>query len=257
MYNISQDKMIACKNDCVNWIRTYFKENSTNGTAVVGISGGKDSSVVAALCTEALGAERVMGVLMPQGEQSDIEDALTLVKFLKIPFMVINIENAANVLFDSIFLELKQNGKEISNNTLINLPARLRMTTLFGVSQSINGRVANTCNFSENWVGYTTLFGDGAGQFSPLGCLTVQEVKNLGKILGLPTNLIEKTPSDGLCGQTDEDKLGFTYDVLDTYLRTGVCKDLAAKDKIDNLHRLNSFKLDSMPEFYINFPILL
>lgn len=123
------------------------------------------------------------------------------------------------------------------------------MATLYAFAQSMDGRVANTCNLSEDWVGYATRYGDGAGDFSPLSDLTVTEVKAIGRVLGLPTELIEKTPTDGLCGKTDEDNLGFTYEVLDEYIRTGECKDKAVRQIIDEMHENNVFKLAPMPKF--------
>ena len=138
---------------------------------------------------------------------------------------------------------------EVSNQTIINMPPRLRMTTLYAVSQSMNGRVANTCNLSEDWVGYSTRYGDAAGDFAPLGGLTVAEVIAIGKELGLPIDLVEKAPSDGLCGKTDEDNLGFTYAVLDRYIRTGQCDDPKTKALIDDKHVKNLFKLKPIPHF--------
>lgn len=250
MYEINRNQMISVKEDCIKWIRSYFDKNGPTCNAIIGISGGKDSSVVAALCVEALGADRVIGVLMPQGEQKDIDIALDLVNYLEIPYTIINIGNAVTTLKSSVSNGLARMDSKISENTIINMPARIRMTTLFAVSQSMNGRVANTCNLSEDWVGYATLFGDGAGQFSPLSMLTVQEVKYLGYLLGLPEKFIEKVPTDGLCGQTDEDKLGFTYDTLDTYIRIGYCEYPKIQEKIDTLHAQNKFKLKLMPVFY-------
>jgi NAD+ synthase len=150
---------------------------------------------------------------------------------------------------DGVLESLKESGVEISRQTIVNLPPRIRMSTLYALSQSNNGRVANTCNLSEDWVGYSTRYGDAAGDFSPLGKLTVQEVKEIGKYLGLPMNLVEKVPSDGLTDRTDEDNLGFTYAALDQYIRTGVCEDEATKAKIDRLHALNEFKLKPIPCF--------
>jgi len=232
------------KDDCVNWIREFFRDNGADCNAVVGISGGKDSSVAAALCVEALGRERVIGVLMPKGEQHDIDCARQLVEHLGIKSYEINIKDAVEGLMASMPKDL-----EISAQTVTNIPPRIRMTTLYAVSQSQNGRVVNTCNLSEDWVGYSTRYGDAAGDFSPMCNLTVTEVKEIGHLLGLPENLVEKTPIDGLCGKTDEENLGFTYAVLDKYIRTGICEDKATKELIDKKHKANLFKLQLMPSF--------
>ena len=230
------------KNDCVQWIRDFFEENGKGCSAVIGISGGKDSSVVAALCVEALGRDRVIGVLMPNGEQADIDMAQLLVDHLGIRYYIINIKDAVDGLVSAIPFEL-------SAQSRINLPPRVRMSTLYAVSQSHNGRVANTCNLSEDWVGYSTRYGDAAGDFSPCSHLTVAEVKAIGRLLGLPDVLVDKAPSDGLCGKTDEDNLGFTYAELDRYIREGVIENPESKAKIDRLHRINLFKLQLMPSF--------
>ncbi len=230
------------KDACVEWIRNFFEENGKGCNAVVGISGGKDSSVTAALCVEALGKDRVIGVLMPNGEQSDIDCAHLLVDTLGIKHCVVNIAEAVNGVKNAIPFEL-------SDQSRINLPPRIRMSVLYAVSQSNNGRVANTCNMSEDWVGYSTRYGDSAGDFSPLANLTVHEVKEIGRLLGLPASLIDKTPSDGLSGKTDEDNLGFTYAVLDRYIRTGEIDDEKTKERIDTLHKNNLFKLQVIPSF--------
>lgn len=232
------------KNECVAWIRDFFEQNGRDCNAVVGISGGKDSSIVAALCVEALGQGRVIGVLMPCGEQHDIDCAEQLVKHLGIRNYTVNIKAAVDGLMSSM-----PENMDIMPQTKVNLPPRIRMAALYAISQSNNGRVANTCNLSEDYVGYATRYGDGAGDFSPLARLTVQEVKAIGKALSLPDNLIEKTPIDGLCGKTDEENLGFTYATLDKYIRTGVCEDEAVKSKIDTMYRNNRFKLEPMPCF--------
>lgn len=233
------------KEEVVKWIKEWFDINGKDCNAVVGISGGKDSSVVAALCVEALGKDRVIGVLMPNGGQGDIDDAVELINHLGIKSYTINIKGAV----DKILRCMELNGIDITDQTRINLPPRIRMSTLYAVSQSMNGRVANTCNLSEDWVGYATRYGDAAGDFSPLSQLTVTEVKEIGRVLGLPTELVDKTPSDGLCGKTDEDNLGFTYEVLDRYIRTGEIDDEDIKNKIDDMHEKNLFKLQLMPSF--------
>ena len=233
------------KKSLIQWTREWFDKNGKGCNAVIGISGGKDSSVCAALCVEALGKERVIGVLMPNGVQSDIADSRQLVAHLGIQNVTINIADAVS----AVHTQLKEADIEVSEQTKINLPPRIRMSVLYAVSQSMNGRVINTCNLSEDWVGYSTRYGDSAGDVSLLGKLTVQEVKALGHELGLPENLVDKTPSDGLCGSTDEQKLGFTYAVLDRYIREGICEDVSIRQRIDTLHRQNKFKLELIPTF--------
>ncbi len=234
------------------WIRDFFEKNGKGCNAVIGISGGKDSSICAALCVKALGKERVIGVLMPNGEQSDIDMARLLVNYLDIKAVEVNINEAYKGVLNGLENAKPVNGFRmdgISNQTIVNLPPRLRMAVLYAVSQSCNGRVANTCNLSEDWVGYSTRYGDSVGDFSPLARLTVAEVKEMGRFLGLPEVLVDKVPSDGLCGKTDEDNLGFTYAVLDKYIRTGVCEDPETKALIDDKHIKNKFKLELMPCF--------
>ena len=233
------------KEALIVWIRAWFEKNGRDCNAVIGISGGKDSSVCAALCVQALGKDRVIGVLMPNGTQSDIADSRQLVEYLGIRSVTVNIAGAV----DAIHTQLRTARIAATAQTEINLPPRVRMSVLYAVSQSMNGRVINTCNLSEDWVGYSTRYGDSAGDVSLLGKLTVQEVKALGREMGLPENLVEKTPSDGLCGSSDEQKLGFSYAVLDRYIREGYCEDPVIREKIDELHRANRFKLELIPVF--------
>ena len=234
---------------CVRWVRDFFAENGPDCNAVLGISGGKDSSVAAAVCVEALGKDRVIGVLMPNGEQFDTDMAYLLCDHLGIRRFEVNIRDAVEGVKNAI-----PAGLTLSNQSIVNLPPRIRMATVYAVSQSCNGRVVNTCNLSEDWVGYSTRYGDAAGDFSPLSHLTVQEVKAVGRYLGLPEVLVEKPPIDGLCGKTDEDNLGFTYAVLDRYIRTGEIDDPETKAKIDRRHRQNLFKLRMMPSFDPEIP---
>ena len=232
-------------NELTVWIRDWFEENGRDCNAIVGISGGQDSSVAAALCVRALGVDRVIGVLMPNGEQSDIAMSRLLVEHLGIRHFVVNIQDG----YQGLLGEVRRQLGDVSRDTEINLAPRLRMATLYAVAQSNNGRVANTCNLSEDWVGYSTRYGDSAGDFSPLSMLCVREVKALGRELGLPECLVEKVPIDGLCGQTDEEKLGFTYAALDAYIRDGVEPDAATKARIDRLYKLNRFKVRFMDVF--------
>ncbi|MBQ7108339.1 MAG: NAD(+) synthase [Clostridia bacterium] len=236
------------KNECVEWIRDFFSKNGPDCNAVVGISGGKDSSIVAALCVEALGKDRVIGVLMPQGEQHDIDMAYLLVNHLGIRHFVVNVKDAIDGIVKNLPTDI-----EITPQTLQNLPPRIRMSTLYAVSQSLNGRVANTCNLSEDWVGYSTRYGDSVGDFSPVSHLTVTEIKQIGYLLGLPRELVDKTPIDGLCGKSDEENLGFTYAELDVYIRTGKIEDQTKRELIDKKHKANLFKLELMPSFKPKF----
>lgn len=232
------------KDACVEWIRDFFEKNGKGCNAVVGISGGKDSSIAAALCAEALGKDRVIGVLMPKGEQADIDMAYLLVNHLGIKHYVVNIAEAVDGVLNNLPKEI-----ELTSQTTQNLPARIRMSTLYAISQSCNGRVCNTCNLSEDWVGYSTRYGDAAGDFSPLSYLTVTEIREIGHLMGLPKELVNKTPIDGLCGKTDEENLGFTYAELDRYIRQGVIEDKNTKEIIDKKHKQNLFKLQLMPAF--------
>lgn len=235
------------KNEVVQWIRDWFDKNGKDCMAVVGISGGKDSSVVAALCVEALGKDRVIGVLMPNHIQDDIKYSHLLCEHLGIKNYTVDVGGAIDELLNNI--HFRATDIEISDQTKTNLPARIRMATLYAISQSMNGRVANTCNLSEDWVGYATRYGDAAGDFSPLSQLTVTEVKAIGRELSLPSELVDKTPTDGLCGKTDEDNLGFTYAELDAYIRDGIEPSEEVKAKIDSMHEKNLFKLQLMPSF--------
>ena len=235
---------LKVKNECVEWIRDFFEKNGPGCNAIVGISGGKDSSIVAALCVEALGKDRVIGVLMPNGEQHDIDCARLRVNHLGIKNYEINIKDAVQGVINSLPKDM-----EITAQTIQNIPPRVRMTTLYAVGQSNNGRVANTCNLSEDYVGYSTRYGDSVGDFSPCSFITVTEMKQIGHLLGLPAELVEKTPIDGLCGKTDEDNLGFTYAELDVYIREGKIEDQAKKAIIDRKHKANLFKLEFMPCF--------
>lgn len=250
MYIFDTEK---AKQDVIEWISDFFDKNGADCNAVVAISGGKDSSVVAALCVEALGRERVYGVLLPNGKQHDIDMSYRLVEHLGINYTVLNISN----IYEAAIEELNWNMPvDISRQTRTNLPARIRMAMTYAVSQSMNGRVANTCNLSEDWVGYSTRYGDAAGDFSPLSKFTVREVIMIGESLGLPEELVHKVPIDGLSGLTDEENLGFTYEALDNYLRTGVCEDKEVKKLIDSKRRWNKFKLELMPSFPYAAPIL-
>lgn len=237
----------------VQWIRDWLAQNGPTASAVIGISGGKDSTIAAALLTKALGPDRVVGVLMPNGVQKDINDAKRVVEFLGIKSVVINIEGAVNALTNSLKNHIPVTGtrlfQSLSQNSKINLPPRIRMATLYAVAQALpcGGMVCNTCNASEDYIGYSTKYGDAAGDFAPLQCYTVTEILAIGHVLGLPADLVDKTPSDGLCGMSDEDRFGFSYAVLDQFIRAGKCDDDSIKRKIIQMHNANLHKLRLMP----------
>jgi NAD+ synthase len=245
--------MLKVTEDCINWIKEQFKDIS-DGKAIIGISGGKDSTVAAALCVEALGADRVIGVLMPQGVQKDISDSYAVVATLQLQYHVVNIGNTCDALYnsisDAVFLSNGKNAVRGHSMITTNLPARIRMTTLYAIAALYpNSRVVNTCNYSEDFVGYSTKYGDAAGDFSPLGNLTVREVLEIGDDLGLPSHLVHKAPSDGMCGKTDEDNLGFTYEELDGFLlgESGLTPETMSK--VARLHKATRHKYTPMPIF--------
>lgn len=234
--------------DVIQWIKNQVPEY---GKAIIGISGGKDSTIAAALCVEALGADRVIGILMPNGRQSDIDDSYKVCEVLNIKNFTIDIGGAVNALCHSIDYEYDWD-KQVINNPMVktNLPARIRMTTLYAIAALYpNSRVVNTCNYSEDYVGYSTKYGDAAGDFSPLGNLTVREVLEIGDSLGLPYHLVHKAPSDGMCGKTDEDNLGFTYDELDGFLLGESGLSPEAMSKVARLHKSTRHKYVPMPVF--------
>ena len=248
-YELLENKQFdaaAVTEKLITWLRTWFDQNGPGCSAVVGISGGKDSTVAAAVCAAALGRDRVVGVLMPNGIQPDIADSRRVCEVLGIKSFEVNIHEAVEGVYAALSV---CDGLEISTQARVNLPPRIRMSTLYAVSQSVNGRVINTCNLSEDWVGYSTRYGDSVGDVSPLSHLTVREVRAVGRYLGVPAELVDKAPSDGLTGRTDEDNLGFTYAQLDRYIRTGDCENAQIRALIDRRHAANLFKLQLMPSF--------
>ena len=243
---------MTIKDQAIAWVKDYFAKNGNENTkAVIGISGGKDSSTVAALCCAALGKDRVIGVMMPNGIQADIEDSKKLCSFLGIKNYTVNMEDAYKGLTCEIKKSLSVGMTPPQYNT--NTPARLRMATLYSVA-AIEGncRVSNNGNLSECLAGYFTLWGDGAGDFAPLANLYVSQVIQLGKDLGLPTELVEKAPSDGMSGMTDEQKLGFTYDQLEK-VADGKTEGIAAEvvEKIQKQIKGMAFKKEllNLPKF--------
>ena len=240
--------------EIIDWIRTWFDQNGKDCNAVVGVSGGKDSSIVCALCVEALGADRVIGVMMPCGVQKDISDSIRVCEYLGIKNYTINIEGAVNATLK----QMEDAGIEISNQTIVNLPPRIRMSTLYAISQSHNGRVSNNCNLSEDICGFSTRFGDSVGDFSPLSNLTTVEIVQIGDYLGLPYSLVHKIPMDGLNTNendeyiTDEDVMGVRYSDIHLYAREPVELKKANPDVFETIFQkqiANAFKLRPIPAY--------
>lgn len=237
--------MVTREQRIINWIKKYFIDNGSDANAVIGISGGKDSTVVAKLLVEALGPHKVVAVKMPQGVQDDINISNLVIEYLGLPFsniFEVNIGEACDAMYSALPFHMKDNPIVYTN-----LPARIRMTTLYAIAANVHGRVANTCNYSEDYVGYSTKYGDNAGDFSILSNYTVREVLDIGKKLEVPELFITKPPADGLCGKTDEENLGFSYEVLDSYLLDGIVPDYNTLEKIEKLHRNSLHKRKSMP----------
>ena len=234
-----------------NWIKDFVSNANASGV-VLGMSGGKDSLVVAKLCVNALGNEKVLGVIMPNGNMTDKLDAEESCKLLKIPYTIINIENTYNSIISNITPTLNNLEKQINSVTTINTAPRVRMTTLYAIAGSLNYLVANTSNLSETMIGYSTKWGDNVGDFAPISNFTKTEVCKIGLELGLPDHLVNKVPSDGLSGQTDEDKLGFSYKELDNFIRTGEkCNNY---EKFILKHKLALHKINGVPRYKNSYP---
>ena len=230
-------------NDCTELWRSG---NNLPTKWVIGISGGKDSTVAAGMLSKQYGQENVLGVLMPCGEQPDIQDSYDVVKTLGIKSIEVNIRSAINSLNIQILnysaVKTTPADLEVADT---NLPPRIRMATLYYVAQAVGGIVVNTSNLSESILGYGTLYGDIAGSFAPLRGLTATEVVLLGHELGLPAHLVNKTPADGLSGKTDEDNLGVKYIDVDRYIRYGATAVSEEVVKLVNeKYRKNKFKSD-------------
>lgn len=232
----------VCEN-IIGWIRSYYEQQPHAKGAVIGISGGKDSTVTAKLLVEALGKNRVFGVLIPNGEQKDIDDSKRVVAYLGIDSKIVNIEKAYLGLVEAIEVD------SLSEDAKINIPPRLRMTVLYAIGASLHYRVCGTGNKSEGFVGYTTKWGDSAYDFNPIGNLTTEEIVAIGDYLGLPHELVHKTPNDGLTGLSDEEKLGFSYNQINKYMETGTCGDLEIDEKIKLKNAYNLHKAVLAPKF--------
>ena len=250
-YNFNVEKVT---NEVIVWIRDWFEQNGKGCKCFVAVSGGKDSTIVAKLCVEALGADRVIGVMMPNGVQKDISDSIRVCEYLGIKNYTINIEGAVNATLK----QMEDAGIEITEQTRVNLPPRIRMSTLYAVSQSHNGRVSNNCNLSEDICGFSTRFGDSVGDFSPISNLTTVEIVQIGDYLGIPYDLVHKVPMDGLNTNengdyiTDEDILGVKYSDIHMYAREPYKLKIinpSVFEKIQQKEINNAFKLKPIPAY--------
>lgn len=212
--------------DLKNWVKKYFAENGSDAPAVVGISGGKDSTIAAALLAEVLGKDRVIGVMMPQGEQRDIEAAQEVCARYCGRVIELNIGDICNTFFKTFDSSLLEKNNGVVSNT----PPRIRMAMLYAVAAATNGRVCNTSNLSERIVGWSTKWGDACGDFAPLAQLTVSELLKIGKLLKIPEHLNFKIPEDGLTGKSDEENLGVSYNSIDKYIRKIALDTISAKE---------------------------
>lgn len=226
----------------VNFIRDYMARNGPNSPIIIGISGGKDSAACAAASITAVGADRVLGILLPNGVQSDLGDAIGCCDFLKIRHMQINIGPMVMEGYNAMRYSRFRDLQTVNNVVKTNHPARIRMAVLYMIANQLGGRVCNTCNMSETYVGYDTKWGDQCGDFSPFQNYTASEVVQIGITLGVPEKAMKKAPNDGMCGQNDEDRWGFTYRMLDSYLRGGGINDEAVA-QIEKMHRAAQHKL--------------
>ena len=190
----------------------YYCETTNCKGFVINISGGKDSTVVAKLLVDALGKDKVFGILQPNGNQIDIDDSYKIVDLLNIKYTIVNIEHILNSSLAAIDIP-------ITEKAITNLLARIRMCIEYAIAQSIGYRVCGTGNLSEHYIGWFTKWGDGACDFNPIAHLTCTEVMELGHYMGLPDELVYKEPADGLTGKSDEDNFGFTYKELDEFIR--------------------------------------
>lgn len=241
---------LKIKDEIVQWIREYFAGAGSQATAVIGISGGKDSTIIAALCVEAIGADRVHGVLMPNKLQKDFDDAMAVIECLGISYDIVNIGS----LVDGFLLNLSMSGAMTEKNQYIdnNLPMLTRRTVLQSIAYLRNGRIVNTTNLSELYIGYITTGDNILGNFAPIIDLTATEVILVGKeCKSLPLYLVEKTPEDGMCGMSDEERFGFSYPVLDTFIREGYAPKMALSN-ITAMHATSEFKRQEMPRYKYN-----
>lgn len=252
---VKKDRAVSNLEKVLSWLKNYKEETNCRGV-VLGLSGGKDSTVVAMLAKKVWGAENVFGIIMPNGFQADIDDAVEIASELGIRNAIVNIGDAIDSLVRDIqFFEGRnhlgnndwfENCPPITDKAKTNIPPRIRMTVLYAVAQSIGYRVIGTGNASEAYIGWTTKWGDSANDFNPIAHLTCTEVIEIGGILakelGLDEKYVNKSPADGLTGKTDEDNFGFTYEELDRYIHNDTSIPEETAKKIEKLHAASEHK---------------
>lgn len=242
---LDKEILIAEAENAIDWIKEYVQNVGAEGI-VVGNSGGKDSATVIAMSTKALGKDKVITVAMPcNSNNTDFEDAQLVANKFSVPLIKIDLTNTYTELENTINDSIKE---KLSKDAKINIKPRLRMTTLYGIAQSLNYLVIGTGNLSEAMVGYTTKWGDNASDFNPIANFTVSEVITIGKYLGVPDKIINKAPNDGLGNQTDEEKMGITYKQIEEYIETGKT-DISVMEKIEKKNKSSKHKRETIPTY--------
>lgn len=239
MYKFNVEK---CYEEIIKWTREWFEKNGNDKKAIIGMSGGKDSTITAALLVKSLGKERVIGVMMPDINQG-LNDADKICEWLGIKCMKVDLAEITTAF--NPYILTGDVDLQWSKQTLQNIPPRIRMTMLYAIAQTYNGFVSNNCNLCEDYIGYSTKWGDAAGDFSLLAKLTVDEIKQLGDYMGIPKEWVHKTPDDGLpFSSPDEEKFGFSYHILSDYIRGIAQPEQEIRDKILKMHQVNLHKLE-------------
>lgn len=231
----------------IDWIRDYVKSSGAKGV-VIGNSGGKDSAVVIALCVKALGKENVLTVAMPCSSiPQDLEDAKLVADTFDVQMLTVDLSS----VYENLCLEIENAIiNDILTEASINIRPRLRMIALYTIAQQNSYLVVGTGNKCEQYIGYTTKWGDNASDFNPIAEFTVSEVLEIGKILGVPSRVINKTPNDGLGLGNDEEKIGVTYKEIEEYITTGKTKNPTSMEKIEKMHRQSAHKREKIPVYH-------
>ena len=246
---LEDSKLRVELNNAILWIRNYVKNAGAKGV-VLGLSGGKDSAVVLAMAVKALGKENVITVSMPcHSQNADYDDAKAAAERYGVKFITADLTRAYDEFENAIHSVIGETGiEELSGEAKVNAKPRLRMTCLYAIAQSLGYLVIGTGNLCEAMVGYTTKWGDSASDFNPLANFTVREVFRIGDFLGVPEQILKRAPSDGLGGQTDEEKLGVTYAQIEEMIETGNTEE-RAKEIILRKYNSSRHKRSLVPTY--------